>query len=360
MKNKMIAMLIVTLLFYSCSETGKLHHGNESVNKSKTGVIGDTVSQPGNNIMVIYQDKKNNYWMGSWEDGLYKYDGKVVLHYTTEQGLPSNRVEEIKEDESGNLYFNTSGGIIKYDGDRFIKLQVSIGDIESWALSNNDIWFKNFTDAQSVFRYDGIVLHQLKIPKVALGEEWIEKNPSSLNPYAIYCTYKDSKGHVWFGTAAIGVFRYDGTKFDWITENDVTELHYGPSNGVRSIAEDKDGCFWFNSNYRYKITDNNAISGTPFYERQKSIGNLDGKPDSNINEYLSIVKDDENNLWIATYVDGVWKYDGTTVRHYAVQENGKDIKLFYVYNDKQGTIWLGTHENGVWSLKGDTFVRLVL
>jgi hypothetical protein len=32
---------------------------------------GDTVQKLSKNIMVIYQDSKNNYWFGSWEDGLY-------------------------------------------------------------------------------------------------------------------------------------------------------------------------------------------------------------------------------------------------------------------------------------------------
>ncbi len=60
---------------------------------------------------------------------------------------------------------------------------------------------------------------------------------------------------------------------------------------------------------------------------------------------------------IATYQNGVWKYDGNKVKHYSVQVNGKDINLFYIYKDNNGDIWLGTHENGVWKLNGETFDR---
>jgi len=45
----------------------------------------------------------------------------------------------------------------------------------------------------------------------------------------------------------------NGITVDWIVEEDVTELHDGPSNGVSSIIEDKDGCFWFSRNYRCKV-----------------------------------------------------------------------------------------------------------
>lgn len=40
--------------------------------------------------MVIYPDRKSNYWFGSWENGLYNYDEKNLLHFTTKDGLPSN------------------------------------------------------------------------------------------------------------------------------------------------------------------------------------------------------------------------------------------------------------------------------
>lgn len=46
-------------------------------------VKGDTVKELGNSIMVVYQDSKNTYWFGSWKTGVYKYDGKELINYTT-------------------------------------------------------------------------------------------------------------------------------------------------------------------------------------------------------------------------------------------------------------------------------------
>ena len=50
--------------------------------------------------MVIYQDKKNVYWFGSWETGVYKYDGKELVNFTTKHGLIKNRIDEIKEEQT--------------------------------------------------------------------------------------------------------------------------------------------------------------------------------------------------------------------------------------------------------------------
>lgn len=308
--------------------------------------IGDTVNKLGNNIMSIYQDTKNNYWFGSWEDGLYRYDGKTILHFTSTSSLPDNRIEDIKEDKSGNIYFNTSRGISKFDGYNFTTLTLVNSD-NQWKLESDDLWFKSAQFKDEVFRYDGKFLYKLQLPK----------HPNYSYPYAVYCIYKDSKGNVWFGTNPLGVFRYNGKSIDWISEVDVTELHDGPANGVRSIIEDKDEYFWFNSAYRYNIYGKSNKQKLKFYDREKNIGNLDGNPDSDFWEYLSIARGKNNDLWIATYANGVWRYDGNKTSYYPVQDEGKDITLFSIYKDNHDELWLGTHKNGVYKFNGSNFER---
>lgn len=326
----------------------------------------DSVNELGNNIMTVYQDKKDNYWFGSWQDGLYKYDarlpngqGNTILHFTTKSGLPHHRVEDIQEDKWGNIYVNTPGGVCKVDGQSFSTLPV----LESgeWKLQPGDLWFKSLQFSGQVYRYDGKDLHSLEFPQCKLGEEWIAKHPTYSNPYAIYTIYKDSKGNMWFGTAALGACRYNGKSFDWISEEDVTELHDKPANGVRSMIEDKEGCFWFNSAYRYRVYGNNSTKNNPqkqaFYRREKSIGSLDGSEDGDLIEYMSIAKDNNDELWIATYANGVWRYDGKNTTYYPVQDEGKDITLFSIYKDNKGNLWLGTHESGAYLFNGKTFEK---
>jgi ligand-binding sensor domain-containing protein len=307
---------------------------------------GDTVQELGSSIMVIYQDAKSVYWFGSWETGLYKYDGKTIIHYTTKHGLPHNRIDEIKEDKFGNIYLNGCypfSAITKFNGKTFIP--VPMIKSKEWKLQTNDLWFKHPFETGEVYRFDGNVFHELQLPK----------HPKFPNPYEVYSIYKDSKGSIWFGTNPVGVCRYNGQSFDWISESDVTELHGGPANGVRSIAEDRNGYFWFNTEFHYDVYDSIMSGSKQFYKREKSIGSLDGKKDGNLNEYLSIVKDNDGNLWIATYRNGVWKYDGTKTIHYPIKVDTKDITIFSIYKDNNGTLWLGTHENGVLRFNGENF-----
>jgi ligand-binding sensor domain-containing protein len=70
---------------------------------------------------------------------------------------------------------------------------------------------------------------------------------------------------------------------------------------------------------------------------------------------MSVVKDNQGDLWMATYNQGVWRYDGKTTTHYAIKEETKNVTLFSIYKDKQGAIWLGTHEAGPYKFHGNAF-----
>ena len=317
--------------------------------KTDVPLKGDTVTELGNSIMVIHQDKNDMYWFGSWETGVYRFDGKTITNFTTKHGLPSNRIDEIKEDKSGNIYFNSyypKATIVKFNGHTFTTL--SAIPINEWKLQSDDLWFKHSYEFENkVYRYDGSALYELRLP-----------SPANLsNPFGIYSIYKDKKENIWFGTNPVGVCRYDGKSFEWITEDDVTELRNEGANGVRSITEDKNGDFWFNTEYRYDVYDSTKLKNNKFYTRHQSIGGLDGKKNSNLDEYLSTVKDNNNNLWFVTYLDGVWKYDGTTITHYSVQVQSKQIALFSIYKDNKGDLWLGTQENGTYKFNGTTFEK---
>ena len=309
--------------------------------------MGNRVEALGNSIMVVYQDGSGNQWFGSWEDGVYRYDGKQLLQFTTAHGLQSNRIDQIQEDAQGNLYFSSchpQAMVTKFDGKTFVALHPIAS--QAWTLDSTDLWIRHAYGQEKVLRYDGNTLHELALPR-----------PPHLShiPFEIYCIERDARGHVWFGTNPVGVCRYNGKAFDWITEEDVTEFRDEGANGVRSIVEDLRGDLWFNTEQRYSIRDS-VTSGTKFYDRQKSIGGLDGAAESHLDEYLSALRDAEDHLWFVTFRDGVWKYDGLQVTHYPVRVNGEGITTFSISEDNHGKLWLGTHENGAFWFDGTGFV----
>ncbi|MFD0962818.1 ligand-binding sensor domain-containing protein [Pseudofulvibacter geojedonensis] len=312
---------------------------------------GDIVTKLGKNIMVVYQDRNNIYWFGSWEEGVYKYDGKTLVNYTTKHGLPNNRIDEIKEDKLGHIYFTSchpKSSVTKFDGNSFTILSATPSN--NWQLNSSDLWFRNAYGTEKVYRFDGTTLHELTIPKP----------PNLNNSFEIYSIYSDKQENIWFGTNPSGVCRYNGKSFDWIKEDDVTEFRNEGANGVRSITEDKNGDFWFNTEYRYSIYNSKTLTDDKFYTRHKSIGELNGIKDSGLNEYLSTVRDHDNNLWFVTYLDGVWKYDGEKTTHYSIKDESKQITLFSIYKDNNNILWLGTHKNGVYKFNGMEFEKFTI
>lgn len=339
--NLLLSLCILTLVNACQGQTPP------TATKASDALMGDTVRELGSSIMLVFQDKQNVYWFGSWETGLYSYDGKALINYTAKHGLPFNRIDDIQQDDDGNLYFSSfypEPTIVKFDGHAFTTLEPIPSN--EWRLQPTDLWFRHsFNFENYVYSYDGTKLHKLLFPSP----------PNLPNAFSVYSIYEDIKGNLWFGTNPVGVCRYDGNSFDWITEEDVTEFRNEGANGVRSITEDANGDFWFNTEYRYGVYDSATINSKAFYTRHESIGGLDGKKDSQLDEYLSTVRDNSGDLWFVTYRDGVWKYDGSEITHYAVQANAQDITLFSIYKDNKGTLWLGTHENGAYKFNGEAF-----
>ncbi len=180
-------MNLKTLLFFYILSLLTSCKGQTSNKKIGSDLIakGDTVKEPGSNIMVIYQDKKNTYWFGSWKTGIYKYDGKTLINYTTKHGLYNDRVDNIKEDKSGNIYFagmSQNSTITKFDGKSFTNIRAIPSN--EWKLKPDDLWLINpYQSKQKVYRLDGNALYELTLPK-----------PLKLNnPFDVYSIYKDTQ-----------------------------------------------------------------------------------------------------------------------------------------------------------------------
>ncbi len=71
------------------------------------------------NIQVIYEDSKGNLWLGTNGAGLnlYNYDSDDFSTLTEVNGLPNNVINGILEDENGHLWISTNKGIAKFNTD---------------------------------------------------------------------------------------------------------------------------------------------------------------------------------------------------------------------------------------------------
>lgn len=354
--NRLILVLLLILPISSCGSP----NGDNKKQVSAQQLSGDTVQAVDSCIFVVYQAKNKDYWFGSDVNGAYRFDGGNIFHFTTKHGLPGNSIKEIKEYELGNVYFTTQDGISKFDGQKFTTLEL----VESgeWKLNSSDLWFK-FPGKNGVGRWDGRTLYHHKFEEVDPDERYYQRVNSAISDYDVYYIYKDKSGHIWFGTGNAGIGRYDGKSLGWMYEDHLTNTPEGGSFGIRSMLEDKNGAFWFcNTGYRYMVEPNNSLvpnQDTPkdfklAYERTTGVPNM-----RKAIYYLSITEDNEGRIWMCTYTDGVWCFDGRKMKHYPIKINGKQIHTFTIYKDLTNAIWLGTHENGVYQLQGDQFVRVL-
>jgi ligand-binding sensor domain-containing protein len=303
----------------------------------------------GKSVMYVFQARNNDYWFGSNDRGVYRYDGKALVNFTTNDGLVSNQIRGIQEDKSGNIYFTTYEGISKFDGQAFTTLSVAAGSAPTdWKKQPDDLWFVGPPDAGVVYRYDGKSLHRLEFPRTKLGDEHFAKFPRSkfpnaiYSPYDVYCILKDSRGNLWFGTSNVGVCRYDGKSFDWLTDRLLTGAP------VRSIFEDKKGNYWFTSG-----------GGVPpdGFRAANDFGKFQDRAEGTIVEGMSIIEDDNGKLWTAAFTAGAFKYDGKQKVGYPIREGGTAIEVFAIYKDNRGVLWLGTHNGGAYKFNGKTFEK---
>ena len=321
---------------------------------------GVTITQIDKTIWTIYQDKKSNYWFGSKENGVYFYNGQRLKHITTENGLVSNEIRGIQEDANGNVYFDTEKGVSKFDGRTFKTLQIAnpASPLNDWVLKPDDLWFR-MGFKSGAYRFDGKYLHYLKFPTSPQENMFYMKNPNtSLKPYGLYTIYKDRKGYMWFGTASLGVCRYDGRTLNWHYEEQLQTTPNGGDFGTRAIFEDKNGKIWINNTrFRYVIETYGYKSVT--FKKESGIGYLNKTNKMEFPFFLSITEDNKGNLWMATYENGVWKYNGKELIHYPVKDGETDVLLFTIYKDNKGVLWLGTHNAGVYTFNGHTFEKFV-
>ncbi|TKK65340.1 response regulator [Ilyomonas limi] len=68
-------------------------------------------------VRSMYEDKKKNFWIGTQEGGLLRFNRQngTFERFTTTDGLPHNTVLRILEDGKGNLWLSTYNGLSRFD-----------------------------------------------------------------------------------------------------------------------------------------------------------------------------------------------------------------------------------------------------
>ncbi|KEO75211.1 ligand-binding sensor domain-containing protein [Anditalea andensis] len=249
----------------------------------------------------VLEDRNRNFWFASVGSGVFYYNGKSFKNFTTKDGLGSDHVGTIYEDNSGHIWFGTGGGASRYDGEKFHNFTTNEG------LPNNDIsaiiedkngkfWFGS---RDGVSYYDGQTFTDFKN----------DKDLPFVNTRSIL---EDKKGNIWLG-GRDGLWRYDGSTFTYFTKKFVGYIYEDSKGNIWTSSDSENDKGWVLSRY-----DEKSLSNRMLLAPKKA----------NVTEIMSekwmifgIVEDDHGNIWVGS--DGVYKYDGKTIIHIKGKESQK-------------------------------------
>lgn len=239
-------------------------------------------------------DKAGNLWFGTSNEGLYRYDGTSFVHFTTKDGLTSNYINCIVEDQAGTLWVGVENGLNKYDGKKFTRQIIP-------------------SDAQ-------------RDPE---GAEWWNKN-------IVQSLLVDKKGNLWLGTGGNGVYCYDGEKFTSFSfTNDYKQSDGLHHNYIQSMIEDSDGNIWFTSMTHGGVSRYDGENITHFSA-------ADGLKDDMV---AGGFQDKAGNLWfgsIQTKFEGLYRYDGSSFTGFGKEDGLCDNFVTGFYQDVEHNLWIRT------------------
>lgn len=174
----------------------------------------DTNQQSRNMCLLI--DSQGNKWMGKFEDGLIKYDGKFWKKYNMgNYPLLSNFVTSLAIDSSKNLWVGGSYSFAVFDGSQWIIPEdpelaapwYSINAIE--IDKNQNVWLAD--DRGPLLKYNGT------------NWEIFYSQNSDLPNASIYDITCDNKCNIWIGTRK-GLVKYDGNDWTILKKGHITNL----------------------------------------------------------------------------------------------------------------------------------------
>jgi ligand-binding sensor domain-containing protein/serine phosphatase RsbU (regulator of sigma subunit) len=296
-------------------------------------------------IITLLEDSKGNFWFGTHNGGLYKYETArdSFLFYTTRDGLANNIINSVFEDRYGNIWAGTwGGGISRFTGDRIqnfntlnglpdSKIRCITEDIEGNILIGTN------ENGLAIFKGDHFISYSTN---------------DGIIDNQVWAILQDRYGNYWFGTNA-GITIYNPSLSKDKQFYHITPERYQMGNQIRYIREDRNGHIWIGTN----------DAGTFEYIPSQSKFNYNFLLNSYNRQGIvtAMEIDNENNLWVGT-IDGLLYYDidnNQVERLTQIQGlPGSDISA--IFADSKGTVWVGARGKGLARILSDTIMKVDL
>jgi len=290
-----------------------------------------------------------------------------LTQFTTNNGLPSNTIYDIVQDENGFIWLATDYGISKFDGLAFKNFTVMDGlpgneILSFYKDSKNRIWMTAFNGDMGFIQN---------------GNFYNEHNTAYLNKLQftkfVDDVFEDSKGKIWFcqKSNSLKALNTNLSVENYSTNNDLYLKH--TSFIIEDVKNKVHLLTYFNKDKKLNIItkpiskNSNLLEWLPFKISQfpnsakekiyNNIGMLLRDYDENIKKISSHLIHEQNNFLLKTYKIGT-DYWITNLNHgvYIFNKTDnyhnpkiilKNTKSTRAYVDSENNIWVGSQSNGI-------------
>jgi len=237
-------------------------------------------------VRFIKQDKKGGIWIGTWGDGVMKYNeisDKFEMNFRVNSHMSQPLIQALEVDESNNLWVGTTDGLVYYE------IETGLVDrlTQSNGLGGNDITVL-YTDSKNTLWVGARGKGISKINGSTITKVELERR------FTAQCFVEDKEGNLWIGTEGQGVLIFNGDKI--IKEYTVTDGLL--SDYISLLNIDDKGDVWIGTN---KGLNRFNKATNYFYSYSEGVG-YSGIESKNNATY----KDKKGNLWFGT-IAGVVK-----------------------------------------------------
>ncbi|MCW3072477.1 MAG: hypothetical protein JWO44_2367 [Bacteroidetes bacterium] len=244
-------------------------------------------------------------------------------NYSVKDGVAQSQIYSLLQDSRGYLWMGThGGGICRFDGMNFKTYTVNDG------LFNNNVFCIREDRKHNLWigTNGGLSMYN--------GITFVNYQPKDSSQLQVLDLDFDSRNRKWLATYS-GVWYLD----DRNTFINVHDLLKQKRAVVNAILVDKEGNTWYGGgDGLYRITENGNTFSCMRYGKEQGFMN---------NSITSLKQDAKGNIWIGTYGDGVYVYDGKTFSRIDFHLELYKKTVLDIYFDSRDNVWLATLNNGV-------------
>lgn len=282
-------------------------------------------------VRVLYADSDEKIWIGTAGSGLLLYKQGTVTEFSLGEGPLDNIVTDILRDHEGNLWVTTFIGIVRFhDGENEI-----LGDKQGLAV---DLFLCMQEDHESNLWIgtSGSGLVRLKDDKFTTYS-----TSAGLSYRDVFSVCADLNDTLWVATAGGGLNRFKDGLFRQFRQKDGLL-----DDTTFSVLADSQSNVWVGSNRGLNcIRDSVILPAGPLKQ-------LEGMA------VIALFEDSDQLLWIGTDGDGLFNFDGTTLKAITDKDGLSENVVICICEDHHGHVWVGTDNSGLNRIAGKSISLL--